>query len=484
MGKNTDKLFITHSEWSGPDKHSAAGGVAARKGVSQHARRLPFTYCSLSLQPFKKAVCDEYGNIFDEEHMEKWLAKHSKNPITNEPTTMASLLKLNFEKDSEGRYIDPVTFKVLTPNSHIVCIKTSGNVYSRETVDELNIKARNWSDLVTGEKFSAKDIITLQDPMNLSRAVPKPAPTTTTTTKLSTTAKRPAPETTTPASKKAALPFNASTSTTGRAAASLTSTAASLFTKSDRQMLTDDEFLLKRRRVRESGFVQIRTNLGNLNVELNTLYAPKAVYNFLKLAEKGYYNGVKFHRNIRYFMIQGGDPTGTGRGGQSYWGEPFEDEFNSPLSHDARGVLSMANKGKDTNTSQFFILYRPKPQLDRKHTIFGKVVEGLEILDKMETTPTDAEDRPQTDIVINEIAVVIDPFKEFMEKVKANGGVIPEEVKGKRRAESEVVDGRSQAEKELDEKMTWSGRLLAPPGATSGTATATGAKKRVVGKYM
>lgn len=252
-----------------------------------------------------------------------------KNPITDEPLTSGDLISLNFIKNEEGKYIDPVTFKVLTPSTNIVCIRNSGNVYSRETIDELNIKAKNWADLVTGEKFSIKDLITLQvrypsvvirlfkiantdaeqDPMNLSRTMPsktKEPESKASSAVVTTSVKRPVPDSQSASmtsSKRAALPFNASTSTTGRAAQSLTSTAASPFTKSDRQILTDEEFLLKHRRVKESGYVQIRTNLGNLNVELNTIYTPKTVYNFLKLAEKGYYNGVKFHRNIRHFMV-------------------------------------------------------------------------------------------------------------------------------------------------------------------------------------
>ena len=93
-------------------------------------------------------------------------------------------------------------------------------------------------------------------------------------------------------------------------------------------------------------------------------------------------------------MAQTGDETGTGRGGRSIWNKPFEDELDGPLRHDSRGVISMANKGKNTNTSQFFILYQPAPHLDRKHTVFGRVVEGLETLDLLEEVEVDGSDRP------------------------------------------------------------------------------------------
>lgn len=112
------------------------------------------------------------------------------------------------------------------------------------------------------------------------------------------------------------------------------------------------------------------------------------------LSKQGYYKGVKFHRSIKNFMIQGGDPTGTGRGGESYWKKDFVDEFKSNLSHKGRGILSMANRGKNTNSSQFFITFRSCQHLDNKHTIFGKLVGGLETLSKLESIPTDESDKP------------------------------------------------------------------------------------------
>ncbi|KAK9367352.1 cyclophilin-like domain-containing protein [Lipomyces kononenkoae] len=471
MGKNTDKLYITHSEWSGPDRHTGAGGFTASKfDQTKRARRLPFIYCALSLQPFETAVCDVHGNIFDKSHIEIWIEKHGTNPVTAEKLAMSDLISLNFQKDDDGHYIDPVTFKVLTPNTHIVAVKTSGNVFSWETVEQLNIKAKNWQDIVTGEKFSRRDIITLQDPMNVTNESMMTAKTTEVKVPRDQPLKRPAPDTDSqsPSStKKTALAFNTSVSTNGRAAMSLTSTASTPYTKSERQVLTDEEYLLKPRRVKEMGYVQIRTNLGNLNVELNTEYAPRSVYNFVKLAEKGYYKNVKFHRNIKHFMIQGGDPTGTGRGGQSFWGKPFQDEFNSPLSHDARGVLSMANKGKNTNTSQFFITYRPKPQIDRKHTIFGKVVGGSEVLDKLENSPTNADDRPIHDIIITDVLVLVDPFKEYMEKVSGDSK------HGRTEPKTNVKDNRA-----LDDSVTWSGKVL---DAKSG---AVPTHQRSVGRYL
>lgn len=151
---------------------------------------------------------------------------------------------------------------------------------------------------------------------------------------------------------KAPVPYNAAIHTTGKAAASFTSTSFTPHTGAERAVLSEEDYMLKPKRVKVKGYARIATNLGNLNVELNPEFAPKAVYNFVKLAQKGYYNGVAFHRNIRNFMIQGGDPTGTGRGGTSYWGKNFNDELEGPAKHDSRGMLSMANKGKNTNSSQ------------------------------------------------------------------------------------------------------------------------------------
>ena len=119
-----------------------------------------------------------------------------------------------------------------------------------------------------------------------------------------------------------------------------------------KQILTDEQYMLRRGRVKNKGYARILTTSGDLNLELHAEYAPKAVWNFIHLAKTGYYRDVIFHRNIKGFMIQGGDPTGTGRGGESIWDKNFADETEGPLKHDARGTVSMANKGRDTNSSQ------------------------------------------------------------------------------------------------------------------------------------
>ena len=125
------------------------------------------------------------------------------------------------------------------------------------------------------------------------------------------------------------------------------------------------------------------------------------------------------HRLIKHFMVQGGDPTGTGKGGESIFGQPFEDEFCKMFSHEGRGILSMANSGVNTNKSQFFITFRSCKHLDNKHTIFGRVVGGMDILSKIESVKTDDKDKPTESITILKTIVFVDPFKEAEDMIQS-----------------------------------------------------------------
>ncbi len=147
----------------------------------------------------------------------------------------------------------------------------------------------------------------------------------------------------------------------------------------------------------KSTIVVLETNQGNIELTLFADKAPKTVENFVGLVKKGYYNGLIFHRVIKGFMIQGGDPTGTGSGGTSLWGKDFADEISSDLSFDKQGILAMANRGPDTNGSQFFITTVPTPWLNGHHTIFGEVSSGYDVVSKIENTPTGSGDRPVQD---------------------------------------------------------------------------------------
>lgn len=181
----------------------------------------------------------------------------------------------------------------------------------------------------------------------------------------------------------------------------------------------------------------MHTNMGDIKIFLFAEKAPKAVENFTTHAKNGYYNGLKFHRIINDFMIQGGDPLGNGTGGESIWGRSFEDEF-TPELHNIRGALSMANSGPNTNGSQFFIVqaknvqesmltqmeelkesgfpeeiieaYRVNggtPWLDFRHTVFGQVYEGMDVVDAIAETKTDAGDKPVNDIIIETIEITV-----------------------------------------------------------------------------
>ncbi|OGP50574.1 MAG: peptidylprolyl isomerase [Deltaproteobacteria bacterium RBG_13_43_22] len=152
----------------------------------------------------------------------------------------------------------------------------------------------------------------------------------------------------------------------------------------------------------------IQTNNGTIRFELLEADAPKTTENFISLADKGYYDGVIFHRVIKGFMIQGGDPTGTGRGGQSIWGGRFNDEIN-PSSELYRhgyptGTVAMANAGPNTNGSQFFIMHIDYP-LPPNYTIFGRITEGQEIINVIACCPTDQQDRPLSPVIMEKVTI-------------------------------------------------------------------------------
>ncbi len=143
--------------------------------------------------------------------------------------------------------------------------------------------------------------------------------------------------------------------------------------------------------------VIIETTQGTIEFKLFEDRAPKTCENFTTHIKNGYYDGILFHRIIEAFMIQGGDPTGTGMGGESIWGKTFEDECHPDLAFDRAGILAMANAGPSTNGSQFFITTVATPWLNMRHTIFGEVVNGMDVVKKLETVDKGAGDRPVED---------------------------------------------------------------------------------------
>ncbi|KAL9834152.1 RING-type E3 ubiquitin-protein ligase PPIL2 [Geothlypis trichas] len=447
MGKRQhqkDKMYITCAEYT-----QFYGGKKADLPRTNF-RRLSFDHCSLSLQPFEYPVCTPDGTVFDILSIVPWIKKYGTNPITGEKLDAKSLIKLNFAKNSEGKYHCPVLFTVFTNNSHIVAIKTTGNVFAYEAVEQLNIKPKSYRDLLTDEPFTRQDIVTLQDPTNLDKfnvsnffhvknnikvidpdeekAKLDPSyylKNTNTETRetllelykefkgddiLAATMK--APE------KKKVDKLNAAHYSTGAVSASFTSTA--MVPETTHEAAAIEEDVVRYQYVKKKGYVRLHTNKGDLNLELHCDMTPRTCENFIKLCKKNYYDGTIFHRSIRNFVIQGGDPTGTGTGGESYWGKPFKDEFKPNLSHTGRGVLSMANSGPNTNKSQFFITFRSCAYLDRKHTVFGRVVGGFETLTAMENVESDPKtDRPKEEIRIETTTVFVDPYEEADAQVAA-----------------------------------------------------------------
>lgn len=150
----------------------------------------------------------------------------------------------------------------------------------------------------------------------------------------------------------------------------------------------------------------VKTNMGDFDIQLFADKAPKTVENFVGLISQNYYDSVSFHRVIDDFMIQGGDPTGTGSGGNSYFGGNFEDEFHPELRHSDPGILSMANAGPNTNGSQFFITLVPTPWLDGKHSIFGMVINGMDVVEKIGKVETSKPfDKPVKDVIMEKVTV-------------------------------------------------------------------------------
>ncbi|GAB5368121.1 hypothetical protein AAMO2058_001291000 [Amorphochlora amoebiformis] len=377
--------YIRPSEWA-----AEFGGKKLTKGRKAF-KRLPFDCCALSLRPFENPVATPEGIVFDLVNIVPYVRKHKKNPVNGEPLKLKQLKKLTFHKNVAGKYHCPITNKEFSEHTHIVALWTSGNVYAYEAIEELNIKQKNMHDLLTGQAFKRSDIISIQDPHNFSDTrnitsflhrkkknedeEKKVLVKTVSKSGKSTDKKK--------SGSKKSVPMSRYTS--GLCSGSFTSTAMTPVTANQVRPMTKDEIREERykemrgKNSTKPAYVQISTSKGNLNVMLYVSKAPRTCHNFLELCKTGYYKGVMFHRLIKKFMIQGGDPTGTGRGGRSAWGKKFKDEIDKSLSHNKRGILSMANSGKDTNGSQFFITFAPAKHLDGKHSIFGEVVGGLHI---------------------------------------------------------------------------------------------------------
>ncbi|KAI4327346.1 hypothetical protein L6164_019819 [Bauhinia variegata] len=514
MGKkqhSKDRMFITKTEWA-----TEWGGAKSKENRTSF-KRLPFYCCALTFTPFEYPVCTADGSVFDVMNISPYIIKYGKHPVTGAPLKQEDLIPLNFHKNAEGEYQCPVLNKVFTEFTHIVAVKTTGNVFCYEAIKELNIKTKNWKELLTDEPFTKDDLITIQNPNALDTKVlldfdhikknlkvedeefQKKASDPTYNINVSGDIKQMLQELGTERGRETALhggggnkaqkeraaalaailaarsrlkedsekssngeattsqSFSivdaASASVHGRSAAAAkasssdktaarialhmsgdrapvnaklvksrftTGAASRSFTSTSFDPVTKNEFeyVKVEKNPNKKGYVQLHTTHGDLNIELHCDITPRTCENFFTLCERGYYNGVAFHRNIRNFMIQGGDPTGTGRGGESIWGKPFKDELNSKLVHSGRGVVSMANSGPHTNGSQFFILYKSANHLNYKHTVFGMVVGGLTTLAAMEKVPVDDDDRPLEEIKITSVTIFVNPYAEPDEEEK------------------------------------------------------------------
>ncbi|KAK9165332.1 hypothetical protein Scep_000523 [Stephania cephalantha] len=548
MGKkqhSKDRMFITNTEWA-----TEWGGAKSKQVVP--FKRLPFYCCSLTFTPFEDAVCTIDGSVFNVMSIIPYIRKYGRHPVTGAPLKQEDLIPLTFHKNSEGEYHCPVLNKVFTEFTHIVAVKTTGNVFCYEAIKELNLKTKNWKELLTDEPFTKEDLITIQNPNALESKVLVEFDHVKKGLKLDDEGKSNAQhkfkrdvkqmllELGTEQAKEIALhggggskakkeraaalakilaarsrieedsksgkdgeakatqtysivdaasasvhgrsaaaakaasgdktaarialhmagdraPVNAkmvrSRYTTGAASRSFTSTSYDPVTKNEY------EFVKVEKNPKKKGYVQLHTTHGDLNIELHCDITPRTCENFITLCERGYYNGVAFHRNIRNFMIQGGDPTGTGKGGESIWGKPFKDELNSKLVHSGRGVVSMANSGPHTNGSQFFILYKSANHLNFKHTVFGGVVGGLTTLAAMEKVHVDDDDRPLEEIKITSVTVFVNPYTE------------PDE------DEEEEKNVENAVDDEKDKMGSWFSNIGA-------TATETVAVGGGIGKYL
>jgi peptidyl-prolyl cis-trans isomerase-like protein 2 len=441
-----DLLYVTSSEWK--ESYGGKKSSSNRSNTVPH-QRLPLYHCALTLQKIEgEPCCTMDGTVFDKLNIVPFIKQHRVHPVTGEPLRVKDLIPLHFYRNGKGQLHCPVTFKVFNDHSHIVAIKTTGNVYSYDAIQNLCIKLNNWKDLLDDQvTFAKKDIITIQNPHDASsqrdlnqfyhlkhgltllkkeqKVSDDSKVANINTSKSMHRVFNEMKEKQTEAAKGNIL-YKSTPVGSASKSTSFTSSISHYDPSKDTRKEEEEKkkFWLKKfeqykrikkklKKNQQKAYVTLHTSMGDINVELYPYLVPQACDNFLGLCENGYYNGVKFHRLIKGFMIQGGDPTGTGKGGSSLWNENFKDDFHPQLKHDQPGILSMANSGKDTNGSQFFITFQAAPHLDKKHTIFGKVVGGMNILKEMEQVRTDPKtDQPLTPILIERTSVYNNPFKE------------------------------------------------------------------------
>mmetsp|Transcript_13526 Transcript_13526/g.38708 ORF Transcript_13526/g.38708 Transcript_13526/m.38708 type:complete len:354 (+) Transcript_13526:459-1520(+) len=276
--------------------------------------------------------------------------------------------------------------------------------------------------------------------------------------------------------------------TSGRAASSLTSTAVEVASVNELREATAEEILGSRfgmmKRRKKKGFVRLTTTKGVLDLEVHADIAPRTATNFLGLVEAGKYDGSVFHRSIKNFMVQGGKPAGKAEKEESLWGGPFEDEFDDRLSHSGPGILSMANAGAGTNKRQFFLTYKSCTHLDRKHSVFGRVIQGLDVLRAVEAVPTGKADRPTEEIKI--------VTAEIMGSNPATAAAEAERERIQERAEARMKEKEERRASALGRKGGATGGASSAKTSANGGGDASGDKTGSskssngggVGKYL
>eukprot|EP00941_MAST-03F_sp_MAST-3F-sp1_P000128 g128.t1 len=383
MGRSRrDGLYTSETEW----KILGGGKLKKKEGKGL---QLSYKSCALTFKPVSNPCCTPDGIVFDLLSIVPYIRKFKRHPFTRKPLSMDDLVHLKFHRNADGEIHCPASFKTFTDHSYIAAIKTTGNVYSYSAIKNLNIKLKSWKDLLTGESFKRSDIIELQNPSCPRIIYPKEEDSTeevddsVTNTKsenirLSSAAKRVFDHLDQVESKEE---------------------HKRLFERTPEENSTEIEKVIQNpkkwkqvKKLGKKGYVRLCTTLGDVLIELHCNLVPRTCDNFIGLCKKKYFNGVPFHRVIRNFMAQSGDPSGTGRGGSSVWsGEKFADEFHPKLRHSGRGIVSMANSGPNSNGSQFFITFESCTHLDDKHSVFGQVVDGIEVLQSLESLPVEGE---------------------------------------------------------------------------------------------
>jgi peptidyl-prolyl cis-trans isomerase-like 2 len=398
------------------------------------------------------------------------------DPVTGNPLLPSDLVQLQMDQDEEGRWQCPILTKPFANHTKIVAIvqppnnnnnTVVANVYSYEAYQELNIKPNNYHDLISGAKFHKRnDVLILNNPedaqlqqrrdintfyhiQNQRQLLEQAEKTSGNNTNIrhSVTATRILDKYNKQQKDPSATDKKRSSAsqdsdllkdlkegkrlkvfsddvtgvkfTAGKASGSLTSTAVEVTHNNDAREATQEEILkalcVTLRRLSKKAYVRLETNKGRMLLEIHCDMVPQTAINFIKLCEAKKYNGSKFHRLIPNFMIQGGKPSkdnGDDDDDESFWGGSFKDEFHDKLKHDAPGILSMANAGAHTNKRQFFLTFQPCEHLNKKHSVFGVVIEGLEVLKEMAKIPTDKKHRPTENVIIQDTVIVDNPVEE------------------------------------------------------------------------